>query len=91
MFLRDFQLSFTDITKTQNAHQELLELHIKPGFLDNYIFSFEHLRHLAGWGTDNTGMLMLFKKGLTHGLHHAVLEKTTPHPTTLCRWIEATH
>ena len=90
MFLRDFQLSFINTMKTQNAHQELLELHMKPGFLDNYIFSFEHLRHLAGWGTDNVSMLMLFKRGLTHGLHCAVLEKTTSHPTTLCGWIEAT-
>ena len=90
MFLRDFQLSFTDSTKTQNSHQELLELHMKPGFLDDYISSFEHLRHLAGWGADNAGTLMLFKKGLTHGLHCAVLEKTTLHPTTLHGWIEAT-
>ena len=90
MFLRDFQSAFTDTTKTQNMHQELLELRMKPGFLDDYISSFEHLRHLAGWGADNAGTIMLFKKGLTQGLHHAVLEKTTPHPTTLRGWIEAT-
>ena len=83
MFLRDFQSAFTDTTKTQNAHQELLELRMKPGFLDDYISSFEHLRHLAGWGADDVGTIMLFKKGLTQGLHRAVLEKTTLHPTTL--------
>ena len=91
MFLRDFQSAFTNTTKMQNTHQELLELRMKPGFLDDYIFSFKHLRHLAGWGADDAGTLMLFKKGLTQGLHHTVLEKTTPHPTTLCRWMEATH
>ena len=90
MFLRDFQSAFTDTTKTQNAHQELLELHMKPGFLDDYISSFEHLRHLAGWGADDAGTLMLFKKGLIQGLHCTVLEKTTLHPTTLCGWMEAT-
>ena len=89
MFLRDFQSAFTNTTKTQNTHQELLELRMKPGFLDDYIFSFEHLRHLAGWGADDAGTVMLFKKGLTQGLHHAVLEKTTLHPTTLRRWMEA--
>ena len=89
MFLRDFQSTFTNTTKTQNAHQELLELCMKPGFLDDYISSFEHLRHLAGWGTDDAGTIMLFKKGLTQGLHHAVLKKTTLHPTTLHRWMEA--
>ena len=32
---------------------------------------------------------MLFKKGLTNGLHRAVLERMNPHPTTLHRWFEA--
>jgi hypothetical protein len=32
---------------------------------------------------------MLFKKGLTNGLHRAVLEKTNPHPTTLRGWFKA--
>ena len=47
---------------------------MKPGFLDDYISSFEHLRHLAGWGANDVGTVMLFKKGLTQGLHRAVLE-----------------
>ena len=89
MFIRDFQLSFTNTTKMQNAHQELLQLAMKPGMLDDYISSFEHLRQRAGWGADDVGTIMLFKKGLTHGLHCAVLEKTNPHPTTLHSWIEA--
>ena len=32
---------------------------------------------------------MLFKKGLTNGLHRAVLEKTNLHPTTLRGWFKA--
>jgi hypothetical protein len=90
MFLRDFQLAFTDTTKVQSAHQELLDLKMKPGDLDSYISTFEHLRTCAGWGADNARTIMLFKKGLTNGLHHAVLEKTTPHPDTLRGWFEAT-
>ena len=89
MFLRDFQLAFTNTTKVQSAHQELLDLKMKPGDLDSYISSFEHLRTRAGWGADDAGTIMLFKKGLTNGLHHAVLEKTTPHPDTLRGWFEA--
>ena len=91
MFLRDFQLAFTDTTKVQSVHQELLDLKMKPGDLDSYISSFEHLCTCAGWGADNTGTIMLFKKGLTNGLHCTVLEKTTPRPDTLHRWFEATH
>jgi hypothetical protein len=34
---------------------------------------------------------MLFKRGLTNGLHRAVLEKTVPHPTTLRGWMDAAH
>jgi hypothetical protein len=91
MFLRDFQLSYTDMTKMQTAHQNLLELTMKPGQLDNYISTFEHLRLLAGWGANDTGTIMLFKRRLTPGLHHAVLKKMNPHSTTLNGWIEATH
>jgi hypothetical protein len=83
MFIRDFRMSYTDTTKTQSAHQELLNLQMKPGALDNYISAFEHYRQKAGWGVDDAGTIMLFKKGLTNGLHHSVLEKTYPHPTTL--------
>ena len=89
MFLRDFQLAFTDTTKVQSVHQELLDLKMKPGDLDSYISSFEHLCMRAGWGADDAATIMLFKKGLTNGLHRTVLEKTTPRPDTLCGWFEA--
>ena len=48
MFLRDFQLAFTDTTKVQSTHQKLLNLKMKPGDLDSYISSFEHLHTHAG-------------------------------------------
>jgi hypothetical protein len=89
MFLTDFQLSFTDTMKVQNAQQQLLNLRMKPGALDDYISTFEHLRMMAGWGADDAGTMMLFKTGLTPGLHRAVLEKMTPLPTTLRDWIES--
>jgi hypothetical protein len=89
MVVRDFRLSFTDTTKTQTAHKDLLNLIMKPGELDQYISAFEHLRLQAGWGADEAGTIMLFKKGLTNGLHRAMLEKTVPHPTTLRRWMDA--
>ena len=90
MFLRDFQLAFTDTTKVQSAHQELLDLKMKPEDLNSYISSFEHLHTRTGWGADDAGTIMLFKKGLTNGLHRAILEKTTPRPDTLHGWFEAT-
>ena len=89
MFLRDFQLAFTDTTKVQSAHQELLDLKMKPGDLDSYISSFEHLRTRTGWGADDAGTIMMFKKGLTNGLHCAILEKTMPRPDTLRGWFKA--
>jgi hypothetical protein len=83
MFIRDFRTSYTNTTKMQNAHQELLNLQMKPGALNDYVSAFEHYRQKAGWGMDDAGTIMLFKKGLTRGLHRQVLEKTYPHPTTL--------
>ena len=90
MFVRDFCLAFTDTTKKQTTNKDLLNISMKPGELDQYIFMFKHLHTLAGWGANEPGTIMLFKKGLTNGLHHTVLEKTNPHPTTLCGWFEAT-
>ena len=90
MFVRDFRLAFTDTTKKQTANKDLLNISMKPGELDQYISVFEHLHALAGWGANEPGTIMLFKKGLTNGLHCAVLEKTNPHPTMLRSWFEAT-
>jgi hypothetical protein len=89
MFVRDFRLAFTDTTKKQTANKDLLNISMKLGELNQYISSFEHLRALAGWGANEPGTIMLFNKGLTNGLHRAVLEKTNPHPTTLHGWFEA--
>jgi hypothetical protein len=90
MVVRDFQLAFTDTTKTRMAHKDPINLSMKPGELDQYITAFEHQRLQAGWGADDAGTITLFKKGLTNGLHRAVLEKTNPHPTTLRGCMEAT-
>ena len=75
-FTHAFQQSFTDTTKVQNAHQKLMHVKMKGDALDDYITEFQHLRALAGWGEDDAGTLMLFKQGLTLGLHKAILEKT---------------
>jgi hypothetical protein len=89
MFRQTFQMSFTDTTKKQSAHQRLLALKMKQDTLDNYIAEFEHLCTEAGWGRDDAGTLMIFKQGLTKGLHKAVLEKTLTCPTTLTAWENA--
>ena len=91
MFVRDFRLAFTNTTKKQTANKDLLNINMKPGELNQYISSFKHLCALAGWGANEPGTIMLFKKGLTNGLHRAVLEKTNPHPTTLRGWFKAAH
>ena len=52
--------------KVQSAYQELLDLKMKPGDLDSYISSFKHLCTHTGWGVDDAGTIMLFKKGLTN-------------------------
>jgi hypothetical protein len=91
MFKQTFQMSFTDTTKKQNAHQRLLALRMKQDALDDYIAEFEHLCAEDGWGRDDAGTLMIFKQGLTKGLHKAVLKKTPTRPTTLTAWENAAH
>ena len=71
--------------KVQNAHQKLMHVKMKGDALDDYIAKFQHLRALAGWGEDDTGTLMLFKQGLTPGLHKAILEKTCYDPGSSLR------
>jgi hypothetical protein len=89
MFKQTFQMSFTDTTKKQNAHQKLLALKMKQDALDDYVAEFEHLCVEAGWGRNDAGTIMIFKQGLTKGLHKAVLEKTQLHPTSLTEWENA--
>ena len=67
-----------------------MHVKMKGDALDDYIAEFQHLCTLAGWGEDDTGTLVLFKQGLTPGLHKAILEKTPVRPTTLNGWAEAT-
>jgi hypothetical protein len=86
MFKQTFQMSFTNTTKKQSAHQRLLALKMKQDALNEYIAEFEHLCAEAGWGRDDARMLMIFKQGLTKGLHKAVLEKTPQRPSTLTQW-----
>jgi hypothetical protein len=89
MFKQTFQMSFIDTTKKQNVHQRLLALKMKQDALDDYVAEFEHLCVEAGWGRNNAGTIMIFKQGLTKGLHKAVLEKTQPCPTSLTEWENA--
>jgi hypothetical protein len=89
MFKQTFQLSFTDTTKKQTMHQRMLALKMKQDALDDYITEFEHLCAEARWGRNDAGTIMIFKQGLTKGLHKAVLEKTQPRPTTLSKWENA--
>lgn len=47
MFVRDFRLAFTDMTKKQMANKDLLNISMKPGKLNQYISVFKHLCTLA--------------------------------------------
>jgi hypothetical protein len=88
-FEREFRSAFTDTTKKANAHQKLLQCKMKGDDLDTYVAEFEHWRALAGWGPDDVGTITQFRRGLRDPLHRAILEKTTPRPTTMRGWQDA--
>ena len=91
MFIRDFEIAFTDMIKVQNMHHRLMNIKMKGNALDNYIVEFQHFQQATGWGANDAETLMLFKQGLVPGLHKAILKKTMPHLNTLNGWASATH
>jgi hypothetical protein len=89
-FERDFWRAFTDTARTQNAQHKLMALKIKNANLNGYIAKFNHLSLEAGWEPNAKGITILFCKGLTPSLHHAILEKVQPWPVTMIKWQDTT-
>ena len=88
-FERRFVAAFKDTTQTQDALTQLMGLTMIGEDLDTYNSKFNHLIELAEWGEDDQGTTLLYRRGLKNGLHRAILEKTSPWPTTLIGWQDA--
>ena len=63
---------------------------MKDEDLDSYIAKFKTTLKKAGYKEDDKGALKSFKKGLPSGLNIRIVNYTTPLPTNLEGWINAT-
>ena len=48
-FLNTFNRDWTDTLNKEKAYQQLINLKMQPGQLDEYILTFERLAGIAGW------------------------------------------
>ncbi|KAH9974164.1 hypothetical protein BGW80DRAFT_1251818 [Lactifluus volemus] len=62
---------------------------MKGDDLETYVSTFEHLRREAGWGRDEPGTIVLFREGLKHHLHKAIIERACQMPVTMDDWQSA--
>jgi len=74
-FLDTFDCDWTDTLNKEKAYQQLVNLKMKLGQLDEYILTFEQLAGIAGWDKDAPGTIEFFKKGPPTGLYHACLKR----------------
>jgi len=84
-FLDTFNRDWTDTLNKEKAYQQLINLRMQPGQLDEYILTFERLAGIAGWDKDAPGTIEFFKKGLPLGLYRACLMRETI-PKNMADW-----
>ncbi len=65
----EFVTNWTDTLNKEKAYQQLINLRMQPGQLDEYILTFKRLAGIAGWDKDAPGTIEFFKKGLPLGLY----------------------
>ncbi len=68
-FLDTFDRDWMDTLNKEKAYQQLINLKMQLGQLDEYILTFERLVGIARWDKDATGTIEFFKKGLPPGLY----------------------
>ena len=61
---QDFRTSFIDYAVYEKAHEQLRNLKMKDGNIDQFIADFEFLAHRAQVDTDDPTVLHLFKMGI---------------------------
>ena len=62
---QDFKMSFIDYAMHEKAHEQLRNLKMKEGNVDQFITDFKFLAHRAQVNTDDLTILHLFKMGIS--------------------------
>ena len=61
---QDFKMSFINYAVHEKAHEQLKNLKMKEGNIDQFIANFKFLAHWAQVNIDNLTILHLFKMGI---------------------------
>ena len=84
---QDFKTSFIDYAVHEKAHEQLRNLKMKDGNIDQFIADFEFLAHRAQVDTDDPTVLHLFKMGIPVRLMDACVDHGPP--TSFEQWTKA--
>jgi hypothetical protein len=70
-----FQAAWTDMSKKQNAYDQLMKLTMNGWDIDTYIATFDHLALATGWTLDAKGTIVQFWEGLHKMIHSKALDR----------------
>ena len=80
-----FLAAWTDISKKQNAYNQLMRLTMNGWDVDTYIATFDCLTLAAGWDQSSEGTIAKFREGLSKGVHSKALDRDHI-PRTINKW-----
>ena len=80
-----FHNAWMDMSKKQNAYDQLMKLTMAGWDIDTYIATFEWLALAAGWALDAEGTIVRFREGLRKGIHSKALDRDKI-PHTMDEW-----
>lgn len=85
----DFENTFTNTTKVQDAEAALEQIHINcKESINEYISRFEDLMQKASWGEYDRGTINTFRRSLHDAMQKAIFLKD-PIPASFKGWKEA--
>ena len=84
-FKTAFQDAWTDMSKKQNAYDQLMKLTMAGWDIDTYIATFKRLALAASWALDTKGTIVHFREGLSKGIHSKALDRDKI-PRTMDKW-----
>ena len=80
-----FHDAWTDMSKKQNAYDQLMKLTMAGWDINTYIATFERLALAASWALDAEGTIVRFREGLSKGIHSKALDRDRI-PCTMDEW-----
>ena len=83
----EFRDAFTDYADADNAHSELMKLHMKEGRLDDHVAKFQDLATRAGLELNGPGTLRMFAQGLPGLLASKCIEHDSP--DNFPQWVQS--